>query len=174
MKVQAKKVLDYYNGLPPWGKGVVVVAGAVVLYAVGKKVMRFVFPSATILRNQQLAKNVQSEVEKYRREMTPTYSDSQYMTFANTIYNGMAYCADDDYGMVEETLKKMRNNLDVALLIQAYGFRQRYCFGIPIESAQDLFTSVNAELGEEWFGITNYRVDNINNQWARTGITYRL
>jgi hypothetical protein len=67
----------------------------------------------------------------------------------------------------------MNNNLDVALLIKAYGFRQRYCFGIPAEGIMDLFTSVQAELGEEW-GFTNYRVDNINNAWARKGITYRI
>jgi hypothetical protein len=172
MKI-TQKATEYYQGLPSWGKGVVVVVGAFVVYTVGKKLYRFVFPSAQTQRNQQIAKNIDEEIKNWRKTQTQSFTDSQYGLFANQVYDGMAYCVGDDYDSVEETLKRMNNNLDVALLIKAYGFRQRYCFGIPAEGIMDLFTSVQAELGEEW-GFTNYRVDNINNAWARKGITYRI
>lgn len=168
------KVSSYYTDLPSWAKGVVVVGGLLIVYAVGKKVIGIVLPSAQKLRNQQLAKDITSEIARLRKTKTQSFSDSQYKTFANTCYEGMRFCAGDAYGDVEETMKRMQNDLDVALLIQAYGFRQRYCFGIPASSAEDILTTVKAELGNEWGGITNYRVDNINNNWARKGITYRI
>lgn len=168
------KVGTYYNDLPSWAKGVVVVGGLVIVYAVGKKVIGIIIPSAKKLRNQQLAKDISSEIARLRKTKNQSFADSQYKLFANTCYEGMRYCAGDAYGDVEETLKRMQNDLDVALLIQAYGFRQRYCFGIPAGGAEDLLTTVKAELGNEWGGLTNYRVDNINNNWARKGITYRI
>jgi len=165
---------QYYNDLPAWSKGVVVVGGLLLAYFVGKKVVNFIFPSANQKRNQELAKNIANEIARLKRTKTQSFPDSQYLTFANKIFDGMRYCVGDDYGGVEETMKKMNNDLDVALLIQAYGFRQRSCFGLDFQPIYDLFTSVQAELGNEWGGLTNYRVDSINNNWARKGITYRI
>jgi len=174
MKLDKAAVIGYYKDLPTWAKGVVVVGGLFIVYAVGKKVLRIVFPDASSLRNQQLAKNIAQEIARLKRTQTQTFADSQYQVFANSIYEGMRYCAGDDYGGVESTMKKMMNDLDVALLIQAYGFRRRACFGIDAGGTDDLFTSVKAELGNEWGGLTSYRVTNINNEWARKGITYRI
>jgi hypothetical protein len=103
-----------------------------------------------------------------------SFPESAYSTFANTIYNGMRYCAGDDYGTVETTLKKMKNDLDVAKLIKAFGKRQDYCFGIPASGELDLFTYVQKELGNDWGGLTNYRVKNINADWKKKGIKYEI
>jgi hypothetical protein len=104
--------------------------------------------------------------------LSPTYPDSQYNLTANQIYDGMRYAAGDDYGSVETNLKKMNNNLDVAMLVKAFGFRQDYLFGIPEGEPKDLFTFVKSELGNEYFGITSYRLKNINANWKGKGITY--
>jgi hypothetical protein len=164
MKFDKTAIKEYYGGLPTWAKGVVVVGGLFIVYAVGKKVIGIAFPSASKVRNQQLAKDITQEISRLRKTKTQTFNDSQYKVFANSIYEGMRYCVGDDYGGVEDTMKKMMNDLDVALLIQAYGFRRRACFGIDTGGTDDLFTSVKAELG----------VTNINNNWARKGINYRL
>jgi|688.fasta_scaffold20765_15 hypothetical protein len=174
MKFDKTAIKEYYGGLPTWAKGVVVVGGLFIVYAVGKKVIGIAFPSASKVRNQQLAKDITQEISRLRKTKTQTFNDSQYKVFANSIYEGMRYCVGDDYGGVEDTMKKMMNDLDVALLIQAYGFRRRACFGIDTGGTDDLFTSVKAELGNEWGGLTGYRVTNINNNWARKGINYRL
>ena len=84
---------------------------------------------------------MKSKIKNWRKTQTQSFPDSQYGLFANQVYDGIAYCVGDDYDSVEDTLKRMNNNLDVALLIKAYGFRQRYCFGIPAEGIMDLFTS---------------------------------
>ncbi len=174
MKLDKAAITGYYKDLPSWAKGVVVVGGLFIVYAVGKKVFRVVFPDSSSLRNQQLAQNISQEINRLKRKHKQTFPDSQYQIFASSIFEGMRYCVGDDYGSVESTMKKMMNDLDVALLIQAYGFRKRACFGIDAGGTDDLFTSVKAELGNEWGGITGYRVTNINNDWTRKGITYRV
>lgn len=174
MKLQKTAIIDYYKDLPTWAKGVVVVGGLFIVYAVGKKVLGMVFPGADKMRNQQLAKDIAQEIARWRKTQTPSFTDSQYRTYANSIYEGVRYCVGDDYGGVEDILKTMRNNLDVALLIQNYGFRQRACFGIDTGSADDLLTTIKAELGNEWGGLSNQKVDAINNNWASKGITYRI
>lgn len=169
----ANKVYTYYSELPAWAKGIVVVGGGVVAFLVLRKVFKAVFPSEKQRRNQQLTQNVSSEIRNLEFQgQKPSYAESQYLTFANTIFNGVRYCVGDDYGTVEDTLKKMKNDLDVAKLVKAYGKRRRACFGIPAGGEDDLFTTLQAELGQEWGGLTNYRIDRINNDWKKKGITY--
>lgn len=164
-----------YKDLPAWAKGVVVVGAGLVVFMIGRKVYKAVFPSAQEKRDKELLSDVNKEINKLENSgVKPSYSESQYLTFANTIYNGMRYCVGDDYGTVESTMKKMKNDLDVAKLVKAYGKRQRACFGIDAGGNDDLFTSVQAELGNDYGGLTNYRVRNINADWKKKGITYQL
>lgn len=170
-----QKTYDAFRGLPGWAQGIIAVVGTGVTVVVGVKVYKLVFPSATAKQQKQLVKNVDSEIAAAKTSgLTPSFPDSQYVTFANTIYEGMKYTVSDDYGTVEDTLKKMNNDLDVLKLIKAFGSRQDYTFAIPEGSPKDLFTFVNSELGNEWGGLTNYRVTSINNNWKQKGISYQI
>ena len=169
------KVYQYYKDLPPWAKGVVVVGGAVVVYLVGSRVYRAVFPTEAQRKNRELEKNIDSEISKLQGNgKKASFSDSNYNTFANTIYNSMRYAVGDDYGTVESTLKRMKNDLDVAKLIKAFGVKQDYFFGIPAGDKMDLFTYIQKELGNEYGGLTNYRVKRINEDWSKKGISYQI
>ena len=169
------KVYQYYKDLPPWAKGVVVVGGAVVVYLVGSRVYRAVFPTDAQRKNRELEKNIDSEISKMQGNgKKASFSDSNYNTFANTIYNSMRFAIGDDYGTVESTLKRMKNDLDVAKLIKAFGLKQDFFFGLPAGDKMDLFTFVQKELGNEYGGLTNYRVKKINEDWTKKGITYQI
>ena len=168
------KVYQYYKELPPWAKGVVVVGGAVALFFVGKKLYTIVFPSAEAKRNAELNRNIDTEIARLQRTQKATFPDSSYNTMANTIYNSMRFAVGDDYGTVQDTLKKMKNDLDVAKLIKAFGTRQDYAFGIPVGDKMDLLTYVKKELGNEWGGLTAYRVTDINKDWAAKKISYTI
>lgn len=169
------KVYTYYKELPSWGKGVVVIGVGVVAFLVGRKIYKVAFPSAEEKKSRQMLTNVNQDIRtSISKGLKPTFMDANYDTFANTIYNGMRYAVGDDYGTVEATLKKMMNDLDVAKLIKAFGVRQNYIFGIPKGNAVDLFTMVQEELGNEYLGLTNYRIKNINADWKKKGITYQL
>ena len=169
------KVYQYYKDLPPWAKGVVVVGGALVVYLVGSRVYRAVFPTEAQKKNRELEKNIDSEISKMQGNgKKASFSDSNYNTFANTIYNSMRFAVGDDYATVESTLKRMKNDLDVAKLIKAFGLKQDYFFGLPAGDKMDLFTFVQKELGNEYGGLTNYRVKKINEDWTKKGITYQI
>ena len=169
------KVYQYYKDLPPWAKGVVVVGGAVVVYLVGSRVYRAVFPTDAQRKNRELEKNIDSEISKMQGNgKKASFSDSNYNTFANTIYNSMRFAIGDDYGTVESTLKRMKNDLDVAKLIKAFGLKQDFFFGLPAGDKMDLFTYIQKELGNEYGGLTNYRVKRINEDWSKKGITYQI
>ena len=169
------KAYQYYKDLPPWAKGVVVVGGALVVYLVGSRVYRAVFPTEAQRKNRELEKNIDSEISKLQGNgKKASFSDSNYNTFANTIYNSMRFAVGDDYGTVELTLKRMKNDLDVAKLIKAFGVKQDYFFGLPTGDKMDLFTYIQKELGNEYGGLTNYRVKNINADWKKKGITYQI
>ena len=171
----ASNVYKYYKDLPSWAKGIVVVGGAVALFFVGKKVYKAVFPSESEKKNKQLLNDVNNEIRNYQQQgQQPSFAESQYETFANTIYNSMRFAAGDDYATVELTMKKMKNNIDVAKLLKAFGKRQDYFFGIPTGDPMDLFTYVQKELGNDYLGLTNYRVRNINADWKKKGITYQI
>lgn len=169
------KVYDYYKDLPPWAKGVVIVGGVALLAYAGIRISKAIFPSEKRRKERELEKDVMEEIKEAEKTgKKPSYADSSYLQYANTIHNAMQYCVGDDYGTVVDIAKRMMNDLDVAKLIKAYGTRQRYCFGIPSGGKDDLFTAIRAELGQEFAGLTSYRVKQINSDWQSKGIKYKI
>lgn len=154
-----------------WIRGTVWAGTVLIIYIGGKAIYKKIFPSQA----EKNIRKIQDDIKSFENNgLKLSYPAGQYPLFANTIYESMRYCVGDDYGSVVSTLKKMKNDLDVAKLIQAYDIRQLYCFGFPSGTPKDLFTAVNAELGNEYLGITNYRVKDINKDWKAKGITYQI
>lgn len=170
-----KGVYKYYKDLPSWAKGIVVVGGVVVLSYITLKVYKKVFPSEQEKKNKELAKNIDAEIKKAESlGQRPSFNDANYTTFANSLYEAMRYAVGDNYGKVVEIMKQMKNDLDVSKLIKAFGTRQNYIFGIPKGEPADLFAWINEELGSEYLGVTSYRVTDINKDWAKKGISYKI
>jgi hypothetical protein len=169
------KIYAYYTELPAWAKGLVIVGGVGLLAFAGIKIARAVFPSEKRRKEREINRNIQEEIKEAEQQgQKATFPDSSYDLYANSIHNAIQFCVGDDYDTVVKISKRMMNNLDVAKLIKAYGTRQRYCFGLPAGGKDDLFTSLQAELGQEWGGITNYRIKQINENWKSKGITYQI
>lgn len=173
----ANKILENISSLYTdksingWIRGAVWAGTILVVYIAGRGVYKKIFPS-------QLEKNVKKITDDIKnleeQGQKPSYPNSQYGLFANSIYESMRYCVGDDYSTVVNIMKKMNNNIDVAKLVQAYDIRQLYCFGIASGMPKDLFTAINAELGNEYLGVTAYRVRDINKNWKAKGITYQI
>lgn len=171
----ANKLGEAYKNLPPWSRGIIAIVGVGAVAFVGFKLYKSVFPSLQERQSRQLINEVESEVKGFQNQgMKQSFTDSQYNAFANDIYEGMRYAVGDNYANVERILLSMNNDLDVAKLIKAFGIRQDYAFGIPTGSGKDLITFVNSELGEDYGGLTRYRVDRINTNWKKKGIKYQF
>jgi ABC-type microcin C transport system permease subunit YejB len=170
-----KGLYKYYADLPSWAKGIVVVGGVAIVGLFSFKIYKKLFPSDQEKKNKELANGIDAEISKWiKKGQKASFNDSNYLIFANTIYDSMRYAIGDDYGKVVDTMELMKNDLDVAKLIKAFGNKQNYSFGIPTGSPLDLFSFVQSELGSEFFGLTSYRVTKINDNWAKKGITYKI
>jgi len=142
---------------------------------IGYKLVSGFFKSGSEQLTTDVLTTTQDDITKFINQgQTPSFQVSQYPIFANIIYESTKYGIGDSYGTVVDTLKQLKNNLDVALLIKAYGTKQNYVFGIPTGEKRDLFTNIQSELGNEYGGITSYRITQINNNWLSKGITYKL
>lgn len=171
----ANKVYDYYKDLPSWAKGIVVVGGVGFTLLIGYQIYKRVFKSAEAKKSADEVKHLNDDIKRsLDKGLKPSFPQSNYDVFANTIYSSLRQISyADDYGSVEATLKRMKNNLDVELLMKSFGIRRDYIIGIP-QKEMDLFTYIRKELGNEWGGLTDYRVVRINKDWASKGITYQI
>jgi hypothetical protein len=161
------KVYNYYKDLPPWAKGVVVVGGLGMVYIIGSKIY------AALKPKPQDIINIQSDIVKLENKMQPSYGDASYDQYANTIYNAQRTSAGNDSGAILDVAKLMKNDLDVAKLVKAYGTRQDYAFGFPTDS-YGLFGAMRKGIEADLFGAFAYRIGKVNSDWASKGITYQI
>ena len=170
-------IIEKYNKLGSKNKKLALIGAGILAFVVLKSVYDLFFSEKVkaAKRNRELTNSIDREITNHTiKGLKPTFNDSQYQMFANRAYEGMRYAVGDDYASVESILKSMKNDLDVSKLVKAFGFRQDYGFGIPTGEPKDLFTFVQSELGDDWGGITNYRVTRINKDWEKKGITYKI
>lgn len=168
-----EKVYRYYKDLPHWAKGTVIVVATGAAAFVGYAIYKKLFPSASERDAKKFLGSINSEINQFKSEgIKQTYPDANYMTFANTIYEGMRYAVGDDYGSVVDVSKKMQNKLDAALLLDAFGIKQNYAFGIPTGTPMDMLTFIKTELGNEWW--FKNRIKDINDNWYSKGIPYQI
>jgi hypothetical protein len=160
-----------YNSLPTPIQYAILGGGLFLAYKLYKKITS----NETTQEDTQnlLKKELDFEQAKLKIQKL-TYPLSNYLLFANLLDESMRYGIGDNYKAVVNTLQKMNNNKDVLQLIKAYGNRQGYVFGIPSGNPKDLFTTIKAELGNEYAGLTSYKVDQINNDWKKKKISYSI
>ena len=160
-----------YNSLPQPVQYGILAGGLFLAYKIYKK---FTSTETTQQDTQIKLKNqVQAEQDEVKSQKL-SYPKSNYLLFANLLDESMRYGIGDNYNAVVNTLQKMNTDRDVLELIKAYGNRQGYVFGIPAGNPKDLFTTIKAELGNEYFGLTSYKVDKINNDWKKKKIKYSI
>ena len=161
------KVYNYYKDLPPWAKGVVVVGGLGMVYIIGSKIY-----AATKPKPQDIV-NVENDIDKLEIKMQPSYGDASYDQYANTIYNAQRTSMGNDSGAILDVAKLMKNDLDVAKLVKAYGTRQDYAFGFPTEK-YGLFGAMRKGIESDLYGAYSYRIGKVNSDWSSKGITYQI
>ena len=160
-------VFKYYTELPPWAKGVVVVGGLGIAYIIGSKIY------AALQPKPQEIKNVENDITRLETGMKPSYGDATYDQYANTVYNAQRTSASNDSGTIMDVALLMKNDLDVAKLIKAYGTRQDYAFGFPTDS-YTLLGAMRKGIESDLFGAFSYRIGKINSDWEAKGITYKI
>ena len=165
-----KTLSNKFNNANPYIQYAILGGGIYLTY----KIYKIMFTTEQEQSVKNIETNATKELTTYLANTKLSYPLSQYDQFANIIYNSTMYGLGDNYGAVRDTLKLMKNNADVAKLVLAYGSRQNYVFGIPQGPKRDLFTNIQAELGDEYFGLYSAKLNDIRADWAKKKITYKI
>lgn len=164
---------SFLSDIHPIFKGIIAVAVTGTIIFVGYKVYKKFNVSQqdkdAIKRKEEEDKLVQSEIKKNEIKASLSYPASSYIDYANQIYDALNGCAFLGFEKVKTISMKMKNNLDVATLIKAYGNRQRTCLKIDIGGNDSLLTTIRVSC-EVNCGF----IDEINNDWSNKRITYRI
>ena len=159
-----------------WVRGFMFVGTGIVIYSLGKLAYNKIFPSAAEQAAARVAANLDNSIKNNQAAgVTQTYPISNYDEFASTIYNAGGWkLSPDDDDTILATLKKMQTDLDVELLIKAFGTKPAHKYlGISTGSDKDLFTFLNSTIGNEYFGLWS-QISIVNDDWKSKGITYQL
>jgi hypothetical protein len=160
-------IYKYYKDLPSWAKGIAVVGTLGVAYLVGSKIYVALKPKPKEIVN------VENDIDRLKNQMRATYGDAAYDGYAETIYQAQRTSMSNDSGTILDVAILMQNDLDVAKLVQAYGIRQDYAFAIPTDK-YSLFGAMRKGIEADLFGAYSYRIDKINTDWQKKGISYRI
>lgn len=117
--------------------------------------------------------NVDKDIKQLSQKTIPSYTDSQYQTFAESIYQALRYSGiDDKKDEAARILMTMESDLDILKLVKAFGSRQEFYFGVPAGGKKTLpaFVTTNMNGGlwsKQWVKV-------INENYANKGIKFRF
>jgi ABC-type amino acid transport substrate-binding protein len=103
-----------------------------------------------------------------------SYPIKDYSTFAKIIADKTRYGIGDAYPIVKEVLFLMKNNLDVTVLIQSFGLQQQYIYALPVGKKENLLERLREQLKDPIFGYNSKNIIEINNDWLKKQIKYKL
>ena len=176
--MNSKNLLEVYNGLPGWGKGITVVGG-LTLSAVAVITLIKRIKADAKLANERAAV-VQSQTElnnSITNNVTPSYPSSQYKSWAESIVTQITGCdfsspgfgLSNSYYTINECFSKLKNDADFLSLVTAYDVQTfPKCGSFLMGSfTGDLYSSIAYKLNQD-------ERDALNNTLQSNGIKYQV
>lgn len=121
-------------------------------------------------QTSQSMQDVDQRIQKSQNGgLRQSFTSQQYQSFAFSIYEALKWSISfaDDPEVVERILKGMQNDLDVEILIKAYGKRRLFAYGEAELEAKTLWEAIHSDLPVAY-------IQRINNDWQTKGIRYSL
>lgn len=109
-----------YTQMPGWAKGLVVVGGLVGVGLVVRYIIKKANQAKDLEKARATLKTVDNQIATLQASVKASYSLAQYQSWADAIescFQGWGTCNGDSF------FKNMKNDLDIYLLIQAFGIR---------------------------------------------------
>lgn len=120
-------VKDTWKDLPGFGKLLILAGGGYGIYKTGKWIVKKTTKTDDDVTTQQAKTDLEQILKNNAllppgQQTLPSFAKSQYLTFADTLYNAMDG-AGTDYDSVIGVFKEMKNDVDILYLIDAFGTR---------------------------------------------------
>lgn len=117
----AVKAYEYFKQLPPWAKGTIIVGGGVVIFLIGDSIWNAVKQAKQNSANLVTASDAVNTLNQLSAQgENPTYPDTQFQSWANSLVAAMSGCATDT-DAIETIFSSLNNDADVYKLIAIYG-----------------------------------------------------
>jgi hypothetical protein len=173
------KLIDYYNELPSWSKGVVAIGGLALVGIVGFTIYKKIKTNAelkAVLKESEYANDELTDLNN--QGIKPTLTNSQISGLINSIIDAVGGCGTDEqkiYGV----FKTLNNEADMQLLIKLFGVQSfEPCPATsPISYTKWLWD--RNSIGGNFTQVLNSDLSSsnkseINSILAKKGIKYRL
>lgn len=178
------KGFKYWESLPTWAKGVIAVGGLAAVYFAANGFIKRLKSKADEASSRLLLAQASDDLKNsIKNGNKPTFSDSQYLGWADTIetaFAGCDYSDPDVFGIwlgfsdsgkvVANILKQLKNDSDFYKLTLAYGSRTYDQCGIPPFS--DNFTGTLVKAIQDELSATE--ISKLNDILSSNGITQRF
>lgn len=154
-----------------WVRGVAWVGTLALVYVAGHAIYKAI-PTKEDKDAAAQAKVLDDSINNHKAAgLTQSFPNVNYSSFADGIYTSLNNLFANNYTLAIDTLKKMKNDLDVELLIKAFGNKSiNHKDGKEVS----LIPFVNEGLSWRWYGFFNQDKADINADWASKKITYQL
>lgn len=103
-----------------------------------------------------------------------SYPIKDYTTFARIINDKTKYGIGNSYPVVKEVLLLLKNNIDLIALIKCFGFQQSYFYAEKIGKKQNLMERLREVLKDPIFEYNSKEITEINNDWLKKQIKFKL
>lgn len=144
------------------------IGGAAATYFI---IVRPILRSLGIMKTEQEVKSekvVDTYVKETLKKQNPTKSKGEWQIIADQIYADLRYSAvSDNKADATYQVARAQNDADVALLLQLFGRRREYLFGIPAGAEMNLQEFLRSNLSAS-------QIATINDNYRRKGIKYRF
>lgn len=165
------KVIEIWNGLPTWAKGVVAVGGLAIIYFTSRSIVKAIKGSESVRLQKQTVTEVKSDIRDLEKKgIKPNYPDSQYQMWANAIKSHFEGCdpLNTAIDTVKDVFNGLKNNADFAKLVSAWGTKTYdQCGWFMGDVTGDLVYAIRDELDSD-------EISTLNKILERKGITYRV
>lgn len=109
---------EAFNNLPQWSKGIIAISAIVAVGLVGFVIYKNFKPRTK--EEKELDKDEDIFISQGQK---PSFPKSQYRAFADTIQQeNLSFNTDEE--KIYDIFKQMKNDLDIIMLIQAFGERR--------------------------------------------------
>ena len=103
-----------------------------------------------------------------------TYSDKEYKKLADIVHKYLQYGIGDNFEALKNILSLIKNNEDLTKLMQSYGYRQNFFYGLPLGKKENLISNLQHQLSNKELGIYTDMLNFIRADWAKKKIIYKI
>lgn len=166
------RAYQYYNGLPTWGKGVVIVGGGMIAwFGILNPIRKVIINKLSIAKWTKEGREAGDQITILRKQgIRPTISEAQAESFSNSLVKSFNDCGTDE-DAVYRVMSQLKNDADVYLLINKYGVR-KYAGCGPwnlFQGSQE--SSLSGAISDE---LDSQEKQNVNNILEHRGIKFRF